>query len=187
MNWWLDIGLLAAGAVLIVLERSGAPLTLKLTFKGDVKRETAFLAQYGQSLCTPLAFILVWQLDPRGAPAAFALLGAVAITALIGMILKRLFGRVRPNREHAGQFLGPSLRNANHRESFPSSHSASAMALSTVLATYYPHAAITFWALAVGTAIIRYALEAHWPSDILVGMALGYAIARQALASFGLA
>ena len=83
--------------------------------------------------------------------------------------------------------VGPSLRNANHRESFPSSHSATAMALSTVLATYYPHAAITFWALAVGTAIIRYVLDAHWPSDILVGLALGYAVAREGLTVFGVA
>ena len=56
-----------------------------------------------------------------------------------------------------------------------------------MLASYYPRAAITFWALAVVTSFIRYALEAHWPSDILVGMALGYAIARQAIITFGVA
>ena len=40
--------------------------TLDLHFKGDLKRETRWFAQYGQSACTPVAFLLVWDLDPRG-------------------------------------------------------------------------------------------------------------------------
>jgi membrane-associated phospholipid phosphatase len=185
MNWWLVAGLLALTLILLLIERRGVRATLQLSFRGDIKRETAFLAQYGQSVCTPLVFILVWQLDPREHVAAFALFSAVAGTALIGMILKRLFGRVRPNREQAGRFLGPALRHANYRESFPSNHTATSLALSTVLARFYPSAAATFWALAAITALLRYVQDAHWPSDIVAGLLLGYVVAHYALVAFG--
>ena len=69
------------------------------------------------------------------------------------------------------------MKHANYRESFPSSHSACAVALSAVLAAWYPQAAGTFWALAIICAALRYLLDAHWPSDVLGGCALGYAIA----------
>jgi undecaprenyl-diphosphatase len=185
MNWTLVTALGAITLILLLVERRGRRTTLQLSFRGDIKRETAFLSQYAQSACTPLVFILVWQLDPGHFRRAIALLTAVAGTSIVGMILKRLLGRVRPNREHAGRFLGPALRHANYRESFPSNHSATAFALSTVLARYYPSAAITFWGLAVLTAMLRYVQDAHWPSDIVAGVLMGYVVAHYALVAFG--
>src|SRR5215203_1859695 len=68
MSWLIFSLLAAACAVLMALERLGLPTTLSLHFKGDVKRETRWLAQYGQSVCTPIAALLAYQLDP-GDPA----------------------------------------------------------------------------------------------------------------------
>lgn len=168
--------LLASCAALLVLERLGIRTTLALTFKGDVKRETRFLAQYGQSVCTVLAVALVWALDPRaeGGRVVVAIAGAVFWASVASFLLKRLFGRIRPGRENAGAFLGPSWKHANYRESFPSSHSACAVALTTVLALAYPPAAVIFWALALCCGGLRYILDAHWPSDVLAGISLGY-------------
>ncbi|MGA3065760.1 MAG: phosphatase PAP2 family protein [Tepidisphaeraceae bacterium] len=166
--------LLGCSAVMIFLERRGLPTTLELKFKGDVKRETRFLSQYGQTVCTVLTALLILKLDPRHGPRiAEALLAAVIGVAIVGTILKRSLGRARPRRENAGRFLGPSLEHANFRESFPSSHSASAFAFSTVLATAYPQAAAIFWLLALVCAALRYVMDAHWPSDVLAGIALG--------------
>src|SRR6185295_735033 len=110
----------------------GVPLTLQLSFKGDVKRETLFLQQWGQSVATPLCAIAIWLLDTRPSDArlrvAIALIVAVCIASLMCFLFKRLLGRVRPNRPNAGKFLGPSLKHDNARESFPSSHSACAIA-----------------------------------------------------------
>jgi membrane-associated phospholipid phosphatase len=181
MNWVLFSILLAACAVLMFLERLGLPTTLALQFKGDVKRETRWLAQYGQSVCTPVAALLVFQLDSNSPPIplhrAIVLIAGVLATSIVAMLLKRILGRVRPGREHAGRFLGPSLKHANYRESFPSSHSACAVALSVLLSLWYPAAAPTFWGLAIACAALRYLLDAHWPSDVLGGIALGYGIA----------
>jgi undecaprenyl-diphosphatase len=109
------------------------------------------------------------------------LLIGVCIASIICFILKRLCGRIRPNRENAGKFLGPSFKHANYRESFPSSHSACAFALSVYLAQIYPAAAVTFWGLGIMTALLRYVLDAHFPSDVLGGVAIGYISAHVAL------
>ena len=98
MHWWVLFILGIASVVLIIAERMGMRATMQLSFRGDIRREAAFLAQYAQSVCTPLICILVWQLDPRGYKAALAVLAAVGATAVIGMFLKRSFGRVRPLR-----------------------------------------------------------------------------------------
>jgi undecaprenyl-diphosphatase len=166
---------LAVGcAVMMVLERRGLRTTLTLSFKGDVKRETRFLAQYGQLVCTFLTALLIWQIDlTRGLRVCCALWTAVIGVTIVATLVKRLLGRARPRSEHAGKFLGPSLRHANYRESFPSSHSATAMAYSVVLAAAYPSAAATFWALGITCAVLRYLMDAHWPSDVLGGIALG--------------
>src|SRR5438094_684680 len=104
MNWIVLITLLAACAILMLLERRGLRTTLALNFSGDVKRETRWLAQYGQSVCTPVAALLVYQLDP-GSPAtrahrAIALIAGVSAASILALILKRTLGRVRPGREN---------------------------------------------------------------------------------------
>ena len=176
----LLVGLLAACAILMVLEARGLRTTLHLTFKGDVKRETRWLAQYGQAVCTAVACALVWQLDPRAdrGRRALVVLIVVAAASVAAMLVKRLCSRVRPGHENAGRFLGPSLKHANYKESFPSSHSACAVALSVILSILYPQATATFWGLALACAVLRYLLDAHWPSDVLGGIALGYGVAH---------
>ena len=179
----LLLGLLAACGVLMVLEFRGLKTTLKLEMKGDVKRETRWLAQYGQAACTAVAALLVWQLDPRADRGKRALVVVVVVAAasVAAMLVKRLCSRVRPGHENAGKFLGPTIKHANRHESFPSSHSAAAVALSVVLSVMYPAGAVTFWGLALACAVLRYILDAHWPSDVLGGIALGYGAAHLAL------
>ena len=186
MNYTLLISLVSVTAVLMLIEWMGAPITLALDFKGDVKRETRWLAQYGQAICTTVAALLVWRLDrnPDHSSAPWAIATASALTSVSAFLLKRLLGRVRPGRDRAGKFLGPMFGHANWRESFPSSHSASAVALTVVLAALYPRGLEIFWTLALTCAALRYIMDAHWPSDVVGGIALGYALAHLTLPWF---
>ncbi len=185
MNLVFLISLLIACAVMMIVERLGVPTTLQLSFKGDVKRETQWLAQYGQAVCTAAAAALVWQLDVPHRSFVLPLVLAVTAASVGSFLIKRLLGRVRPNREHAGKFLGFTFKHENYRESFPSSHSACAVALTVALVHLYPQAAATFWTLALLTAALRYVLDAHWPSDVLGGIAVGYAACWFVLRGFG--
>ncbi len=182
------VSMAVASGVLMAVERAGVRTTLTLSFKGDVKRETRFIAQYGQAVCTAVAAVLVVQLDAgRGRRVVVPLVVAAVGVSVLCTVVKRLTGRVRPGREDAGRFLGPTWKHANARESFPSSHSASAVALSAVLAAAYPPAAVTFWVLALLCAGLRYVLDAHWPSDVVGGVALGYLAARVSWWALGVA
>lgn len=185
MNWYFFAALLAASAVIMALEMRGYRTTLTLKFKGDIKRETAWLAQWGQFICTVVAAALVYSFKPHEPKLTIGLITAVAGASVTCFVIKRLAGRVRPNRENAGKFLGPSLTHANWRESFPSSHSACGVALSVALVMLFPPGAVVFWALGIMCAVLRYVLDAHWPSDVLAGIALGYACGVLIMQAFG--
>src|SRR5262245_23193712 len=83
MNLTVLIILVAACVVLFVLERTGVPTTLELHFKGDIKRESRWFAQYGQSMCTPVAALLVWQLDPKPGLKPVMIVTAVLGTSIV--------------------------------------------------------------------------------------------------------
>ena len=182
----LLVALAIACGVLMLLETLGLKTTLALSFKGDIKRESRWLAQYGQAVCTAVAAALIWQLDSHHRPLILPLIIAVFGSTMIATFIKRLVSRVRPGREHAGKFLGPSWTHANYRESFPSSHSAAAVALTVFLSAMYPAGAAVFWALAIACAALRYLLDSHWPSDVLGGVALGYGIAWAVVRGFAI-
>jgi membrane-associated phospholipid phosphatase len=178
---WLIIAILAVlCVVMLVLESRGLRTTLQLKMKGDIKRESAALAQYGQALVTPVAAWIVWCRQPSDWRLPLMVIGPVLVTSGGVAILKMLFGRMRPNRENAGKFTGPSFRRSNERESFPSSHSACAVALTVCLCQLWPPGFVPFWTLAIGTALLRYLMDAHFPSDVLGGCAIGGAIAQGA-------
>lgn len=187
MNYWLLCSLFVASAMLIVLELRGVPVVLQLSFKGDIKRESLWLQQWGQLVATVAAVLLIYAFDrtPVGLHKAAAVSSTVAFGSVFCYVLKRLFGRVRPNREYAGRFLGPARTHANWRESFPSSHSACAFALSISLSILYPQAFEVLVGLAICTALLRYLMDAHWPADVLAGVGCGYAIGYGMMAAFG--
>jgi membrane-associated phospholipid phosphatase len=176
---WIIIGILALlCVVMLVLESRGMRTTLQLKMKGDIKRESAAIAQWGQAAVTPLAAWIVWCRNPSDWRLPLLVIVPVLVTSLVVSAIKMACGRMRPNRENAGRFMGFSWKRSNERESFPSSHSACAVALTVVLCQLWPPGFVPFWTLAILTAGLRYVMDAHFPSDVLGGCALGGAIAQ---------
>ena len=177
---WSILALLAAGALAVALERRGRLASPALEVHRDVKRETQFVGQYGQFLCIVITCALILSLDGLGRwDRALAVAASSVVTLAVTHAAKRLFGRIRPGRERDGHprgaFLGPTWRRLSWRESFPSSHAAAAFALSAVLYELYPQGALVWWSLAAATSGLRWLLDAHWLSDVLVGSAMGIA------------
>jgi len=100
---------------------------------------------------------------------ALLLAGAPAITLQYGL------GRSRP---HAGEgaFRYRFLQWRNENQSLPSGHATVAFAISTVLAKRIDRAWVSapLYAFAGLTALSLAWGNEHWPSDVILGSALGY-------------
>jgi len=97
--------------------------------------------------------------------------GESAIDALIAVeALKYASGRERPYQDSSnGRFW-------NGGSSFPSEHAAGAWAIAGIVAHEYPSPFIRFLSYGMATMVSasRITAKQHFPSDVLVGAALGY-------------
>src|SRR6266478_5701450 len=104
------------------------------------------------------------------------LAGEAAINSFaVDTTFKYAFGRERPNQ---GQGLGNFFQ---HGVSFPSDHSAVAWSIASVLAHEYPGplTQIAAYGLATAVSASRVLGKQHFPSDVVVGAAIGWLIGRQ--------
>jgi 4-amino-4-deoxy-L-arabinose transferase-like glycosyltransferase/membrane-associated phospholipid phosphatase len=134
------------------------------------------MAQYGQPLGVLVAIALIWTFDPKRRGRIVLLAAALAAAGLGADLLKSLAGRVRPiDAEFQTVFHGPVRNLADTRtQSFPSGHTATAFALSCVLASMYPKIRPLLWFLAMGVAVNRILTVRHFPTDVIAGAWFGY-------------
>ena len=96
---------------------------------------------------------------------------ALASAAIMTQGMKYMTGRARPNMPNAGDFTGP--HGGAGYSSFPSGHTAAAFAVATVLANRRPDQKWLYYGLATAVGVARVRKSAHFPSDVLVGAAVG--------------
>ncbi|MEV7568089.1 phosphatase PAP2 family protein [Streptomyces tanashiensis] len=115
--------------------------------------------------------------------AALAGVGAIAVASASANLLgKRLVHRRRPDREAARVVVGrhvPMPASA----SFPSGHTASAVAFATAVGSVLPHATLPLAALAWTVGYSRVHTGVHYPGDVAAGALLGVASAGVSLAA----
>jgi undecaprenyl-diphosphatase len=100
---------------------------------------------------------------------------AVVIADASAGFLKVLVGENRPSEPDP-------LVSIPHSHSFPSGHTATAVAGAVVLSVLAPRAAPLFVLLAAGVAYSRLYVGAHFPLDVVGGAVLGAATALLLLA-----
>lgn len=102
---------------------------------------------------------------------------SIGITsAVTNLPAKLLTGRIRPDLA-----VVPDIRRlaaVPASTSFPSGHSASAFAFATAVALEEPKLAPVLFPLATAVATSRVYTGVHYPGDVLVGSAIGVAVAR---------
>jgi undecaprenyl-diphosphatase len=123
-----------------------------------------------------VAGVITLIVAPAKRMAAFRLLLSLALAGLIvDHMVKPIVGRTRPYVDHS------EYRELGYRPddpSFPSGHASTASAGALALTRIWPATTVVAWPLAIVIAISRIALGVHFPSDVVVGFAIGYATAR---------
>ena len=114
----------------------------------------------------------------KGAPRRAAVRGVGSLlvsSALVNVVLKPVFGRVRP--DVAGVLQGRALDRSLDTLSFPSGHAASAAAFATGVAMESPWVGALAAPVALGVGYSRVHVGVHYPGDVVAGMAVGAAVA----------
>lgn len=110
-------------------------------------------------------------------------LARITATSLVGIVIyKSLKGhllRERPYITHHGIRLGEKPLD---RYSFPSGHTLHAAGLATMLVHLEPSLHVIAVPFAVLVALSRIVLGLHYPSDVLVGAAIGILLAAASIA-----
>ena len=147
------------------------PLMLEPGWAG-IARIITHLGGAGASIALSTA-LLVYD-----APTGEMMLNATTCTAGIVEALKIGLGRARPYVPGgSGRFTGPSLSPDYH--SMPSGHTANAFAMATVLSNRHPDWSPALYGLALAVGLSRIELGVHWPSDVVIGAAIGLWVGRQ--------
>ena len=120
-----------------------------------------------------LAICVLEAVRPGGDRRLAARGGAAVVGALaVSHVIKRVVPH-RPRPEPPGGRARRSLPETPASSSFPSSHAATAAAITTVLTTRNPKLAALVTPLTTAATYGRLRTRVHWPSDVAAGIAIG--------------
>lgn len=107
---------------------------------------------------------------------ALFLVGAVAVSGILGELLKLVFRRERPGA-HDGEYFFRSFADRPFHSgglALPSTHAIVAFGAAAALARLFPRARLVFWGIAWGCALSRVAAGAHFFSDVVVAAVVAW-------------
>jgi membrane-associated phospholipid phosphatase len=143
---------------------------------------------FGHALGVLLIGLAVWHLDRVRRRATYLVLAAAWGAGLAADVVKMLIARARPkNADLSGDVWStfgdwlPMLSGGSAGQSFPSAHTATAVALAIVLSLIYPAGRRFFLLMALLVACQRVESGFHYPSDVLVGAAVGLVVGTLAV------
>jgi membrane-associated phospholipid phosphatase len=186
-EWIAFSGIMAGGAILYAYDDEiRKAIQRNATHGQDVTAEYVF-EPWGSGLYP--AFLLggfyIYGAAAKDKKAKQVALGGVQVFIMTGIttqIIKHLTHRHRPYQNDPsnprlwdGPFTGWDYT------SFPSGHTSTAFALASLISSVYKDkiwVGIVSYTLATGVAWSRVYENKHWPSDVLIGAALGFAIGK---------
>ena len=135
-----------------------------------------------------ISFVVAGALAARpGRSRRAAALGVAAIgvaSAAANLLGKRLVRRPRPHRAEDSPFPGRHVPMPESA-SFPSGHTASAVAFAAAVGPAFPAATVPLGLLACAVGYSRVHTGVHYPGDVIAGAVLGTGAAATVLAAAG--
>lgn len=128
----------------------------------------------------PYVLLAAWLYWDQGVddPLLRVMLLAFAVERPLYFALKNGFKRNRPQQALLGF---RSVITPSDHFSFPSGHTSAAFMVATLLSVFFPSLTLLLYLWAALVALSRVVLGVHFPTDTLVGVALGMGVAISSL------
>ncbi len=181
----LGCGLLClAGFIALPLEIGWRNQEIWSSLPGDLEKSiqlSEFFAHGFGVLVIVVGLLILFPQIRRKLP---RVIGCIVAAGLAANLLKLIAGRRRPislNEETvekisdswAGWFVAFQGQFDYMYQAFPSGHTATAVGLAIGLSWLLPRGAYFFFSLAALAGLQRIVSQAHWPSDVAFGAAIG--------------
>jgi membrane-associated phospholipid phosphatase len=177
---WDGLFLVGTGVLIATDEYASRAVSLNHV---NVGRDISNAGLYGTSAAAGALFLSSLATHNEHAREAGILSAeAFANSVPIYGALQFITGRERPNQ---GSGNGRFWRDNSLNSSFPSGHAIFTWSIATVIAHEYPRPWVKWLVYGVATAVsvARYSGREHFPSDVLVGSAIGYLVGRHVFAA----
>jgi membrane-associated phospholipid phosphatase len=185
-QWIPTLSITGLTAGLIVADPNDAGYFRRTTTFNTFNRVFSGSITAAETAAVPAAFLIVGHFTHNSYAEKTALFAAEAYadTAVLDVVLKVSTRRLRPSDippsgPFNDTFFNSHVSNVGINGSFPSSHASAAFAVATVFAhRYRKHRWVPFVAYGAASLISfsRVTNQAHFPSDVFLGAALGVAI-----------
>jgi hypothetical protein len=134
-----------------------------------------------RALCAGMIAIGLWRRDAKMAEAGARMLASHTLATAIKDIIKQRIERTRPDRALDKGYRARRGRDRSHSvSSFPSGHTAGAVAVAEAAARHYPGMATPSRTAAAAIAAVQIPRCKHFVSDIAAGAAIGWVAAKAA-------
>jgi hypothetical protein len=178
LNWIVPLAGLSAG-----LLNADAELSSRIDGTGSFSRHSGTISNGGLALALGgsggLYLLGKYRHDDHQKETGILAIEAATDSLVVGEVLKAVTQRARPTdgNKQGDFFNSSSISNS----SFPSAHALMVWSAASVLAHEYPGPLTQIFAYGVATTVsaARVAGRNHFPSDVVVGSALGWLIGRQ--------
>jgi membrane-associated phospholipid phosphatase len=186
-NHWLPaVVVVGVTAGLLAADAHDAPYFRQTRTFNDFNGAFASNITMSEVLIAPASFYVVGLLDKDPYTRKTGLLAAEAVAdvTVLSEVIKAVTRQTRPQAIPPYGNFSDTFFNAKgdpFSSGFPSGHTISAFAVATVIAhRYRSHRWVPFVAFGAASLIgfSRITTQAHFPSDVFLGAALGYAVAQ---------
>jgi PAP2 superfamily len=178
LKWLIPLGLATAVAITADHQAMSSGVSHDPDF--NHKNVLASDVMTGMLIAAPVGLFGKGELEKDADAQESGILGAEALLdgVVVEQGMKLIFWRERPGVDDAkGKFFQTSV---GADSSFPSSHSVLSWASAGVLGAEYPSGwqPVAIYTLATGVSLTRVLGQEHFPSDVIVGSAVGYLVGR---------
>jgi membrane-associated phospholipid phosphatase len=146
---------------------------------GDVEKTIHLSEAFAHGSGVAAIFITILTIDANRRREILKLLCMVIVVIVIANLAKNVVARARPNSfpdiTQTQSNWSPEITQSgwdSSVRSFPSGHAATAVAMAFALSTLYPRGRWVFVVLAALACVQRIAAGAHYPTDVLGGIAI---------------